>query len=165
MAEALFYQENVSGLFIRAQGHITAAISTDLRELILDRLTKAPAPPLLAADLSECEYMDSTFMGLLVGFHKRYKALTGRPLTVLRPTPECTKLLTGLGILKLMTLVVGDQPPSPSTWNDLRASRSPTPEVLLNAHRNLSEISPENEKKFSALQSVLEQQLEKKDPS
>ena len=165
MAEALYYQENVSGLFIRAQGHITAAISTDLRELILDRLTKAPAPPLLAADLSECDYMDSTFMGLLVGFHKRYKVLTGRPLTILRPTPECTKLLTGLGILKLMTLVVGDQPESPVAWTDLRASHSPTTEVLLNAHRNLSEISPENEKKFSALQSVLEQQLEKKDPS
>ena len=165
MAEALYYQENVSGLFIRAQGHITAAISTDLRELILDRLTKAPAPPLLAADLSECDYMDSTFMGLLVGFHKRYKVLTGRPLTILRPTPECTKLLTGLGILKLMTLVVGDEPASPVAWTDLRASHSPTTEVLLNAHRNLSEISPENEKKFSALQSVLEQQLKKKDPS
>ena len=165
MAEALYYQENVSGLFIRAQGHITAAISTDLRELILDRLTKAPAPPLLAADLSECDYMDSTFMGLLVGFHKRYKVLTGRPLTILRPTPECTKLLTGLGILKLMTLVMGDEPASPVAWTDLRASHSPTTEVLLNAHRNLSEISPENEKKFSALQSVLEQQLEKKDPS
>jgi len=165
VAEALYYQENVSGLFIRAQGHITAAISTDLRELILDRLTKAPAPPLLAADLSECDYMDSTFMGLLVGFHKRYKVLTGRPLTILRPTPECTKLLTGLGILKLMTLVVGDEPASPVAWTDLRASHSPTTEVLLNAHRNLSEISPENEKKFSALQSVLEQQLKKKDPS
>jgi anti-anti-sigma factor len=161
----LFYQENDSGLFIRAQGHITAAVSTDLRELILDRLSKAPVPPVLAADLSECEYMDSTFMGLLVGFHKRYKTLTGRALTILRPTAECIKLLSGLGILKLMNLVTGDHPPSPSSWTDLRASHSPTTEVLLHAHRNLSEISPENEKKFSALQSVLEQQLEKKDPS
>ena len=154
-----------TGLFIRAEGHVTAAVSTDLRELILNRLTKAPVPPLLAADLSACEYMDSTFMGLLVGFHKRYKALTGRPLTILRPSSECVKLLNGLGILKLMTLVTGGDPGSPKTWTGLKARLGPNPEVLLRAHQNLSELSVENEKKFSTLQSVLEQQIEKKDPS
>jgi anti-anti-sigma factor len=165
VAEALYYQENDSGLFIRAQGHITAAVSTDLREVILDRLNTAPVPPVLGVDLSACEYMDSTFMGLLVGFHKRYKTLTGRPLTILRPTPECMKLLTGLGILKLMTLVTGPEPASPLVWTGLQANQSPSTEVLLNAHQNLSELSLENERKFSALQNVLEQQLQKKDPS
>lgn len=160
----MFYQEDEAGLFIRAEGHITAAVSTDLRDLILARLTKAPAPPLLGADLSACDYMDSTFMGLLVGFHKRYKSLTGRALTILRPSTECVKLLTGLGILGLMTVVEGPLPPSPTTWTSLRASRSPNPEVLLTAHRNLSELSAENEKKFSTLQSVLEKQLDKKEP-
>lgn len=165
MAEALFYQETESGLFIRAEGHITAAISTDLRELILNRLSQPPAPPLLGADLSQCDYMDSTFMGLLVGFHKRYKALTGKTLTLLRPTEECLKLLTGLGILKLMTVVTGPEPVSPEAWNNLRAQQNPNPEVLLNAHRNLSELSPENAQKFSTLETVLEHQVEKKDPS
>jgi anti-anti-sigma factor len=165
VAEALFYQENDDGLFIRAQGHITAAVSTDLREVILDRLSLAPVPPLLGVDLSACEYMDSTFMGLLVGFHKRYKVLTGRALTILRPTPECVKLLSGLGILKLMSLVAGSFPPSPRMWTGLRANQAPSTEILLNAHQNLSEISTENEKKFSALQNVLEQQLQKKETS
>jgi len=163
VAEALYHQENVSGLFIRAQGHITASVSTDMREMILKRLTQAPVPSMLAVDLSACDYMDSTFMGLLVGFHKRYKVLTGRALTILRPSPECEKLLKGLGILKLMTLVTGPEPRSPEQWISLKADRSPTTEVVLNAHKNLSEISPENEKRFSLLQSVLEQQLEKKD--
>ena len=164
VAEALFYQENDDGLFIRALGHITAAVSTDLWEVILERLSQTPVPQLLAVDLSACEYMDSTFMGLLVGFHKRYRQLTGRSLTILRPTQECTKLLTSLGILRILTLVSGPQPPSPSTWTGLRASQAPSTEVLLNAHRNLSELSPENKKKFSALQNVLEQQLNEKDP-
>lgn len=164
VAEELFYQENDSGLFIKARGHITAAVSADLRELILTRLTKAPVPPVLAVDLSECEYMDSTFMGLLVGFHKRYKVLTGRALTILRPTTDCIKLLGGLGILKLMTLVTGNEVASPEAWTGLRPQRAPSTEILLHAHRNLSEISPENEKKFSLLQGVLEQQLEKKEP-
>jgi len=165
VAEAIFYQEDDSGLFIKAEGHITAAVSVDLRELILGRLGQTPVPPILAADLSSCEYMDSTFMGLLVGFHKRYKALTGRGLSILRPTQECIKLLSSLGILKLMTVVTSPQPPSPKTWKGLRASRGPSPEILLKAHQNLSELSPENAKMFSTLQSVLEQQVEKKDPS
>lgn len=165
MAEALFYQENEFGLFIQAQGHITAAVSTDLREVILERLALAPAPAMVAVDLSKCEYMDSTFMGLLVGFHKRYKVLTGRGLTILRPTPECIKLLTGLGILKLMTLITGPEPVSPEVWKSLRASHSPNTEILLNAHQDLSELSPENQRKFSALQNVLEQQLQKNEPS
>jgi anti-anti-sigma factor len=165
VAEELYYQENDSGLFIKANGHITAAVSTDLRELILGRLTKAPVPPLLAVDLSSCEYMDSTFMGLLVGFHKRYKVLTGRALTILRPSPECIKLLTGLGILKLMLLVTGGEPASPDVWTSLRPQRAPSTEILLHAHQNLSELSPENEKKFSVLQGVLQRELEKKDPS
>ena len=165
VAEAIYYQENDSGLFLRAEGHVTAAVSTDLRELFLNRLTKAPAPPILAVDLSECNYMDSTFMGLLVGFHKRFKTLTGRSLTILRPTTECIKLLNGLGILKLMTLVTGPTPPSPDTWNGLHAHQSLSPEVVLHAHKNLSELSPENKKLFSTLQNVLEQQIEKKSPS
>jgi len=165
VAEALFFQENANGLFIRAVGHVTAAISTDLRELVLDRLAKDPPPPLLGVDLSACEYMDSTFMGLMVGFHKRYRALTGRALTVLRPTQECVKLLSGLGIIKLMTVIQESRPESPETWTSLKARNSPDAEVLLHAHRNLSELSPENARKFSTLETVLEQQVEKPKPS
>ena len=165
VAEALFFQENQTGLFIRAEGHITAAVSTDLRELILDRLAKAPPPPFLGVDLSACDYMDSTFMGLLVGFHKRFRSLTGGALTVLRPTSECTKLLSGLGILKLMTVVTGETPTSPDTWIGLKSKQNPQAEILLNAHRNLSELSPENAKKFSTLETVLERQVDKRDPS
>jgi len=165
VAEALFYQENDSGFFILARGHITAAVSTELRELVLGRLTQAPAPPVLAVDLSRCDYMDSTFMGLLVGFHMKYKTLTGRPLTIRRPSPECVKLLSGLGILKLMTQDSTQEGPGDEAWLVVGSGRSPNTEVLLTAHRNLSELSPENEKKFSVLQSILEKELEKKDPS
>jgi anti-anti-sigma factor len=163
VAETLFYQEDATGLFMRAQGHITAAVSTDLRELILERLSHLPVPALLAVDLSNCDYMDSTFMGLLVGFHKRYKQIAGRALTILRPSTECLKLLTGLGILALMSVVTGPEPLSPSVWRPIEARKSPAAEILLNAHQDLSEISKENDRKFSALRSVLEQQIEKKE--
>ena len=163
VAEALFYQEDGMGLFVRAQGHITAAISTDLRELILERLGHPPVPPLLAVDLSRCDYMDSTFMGLLVGFHKRYKQLAGRALTLLRPSAECLKLLTGLGILALMSVASGPEPATPERWVPIEARKNPAAEILLSAHRDLSELSSDNDRKFSALRAVLEQQIENKE--
>ncbi len=165
MAEALFYQEDGTGLFVRAQGHITAAVSTDLRDLVLNRLSHPPVPPLLAVDLAACDYMDSTFMGLLVGFHKKYKQLTGRALTIIRPSPECLKLLTGLGILKLMTVASGPDTVPPEAWKPIHPRKGPAAEVLLKAHQDLSELSPDNDRKFSALRSVLEQQVEKPEDS
>ena len=161
VAEAVLYQENDSGFFIKAVGHVTASVSTDLRELLVQRLNRDPLPVLLAADLSSCQYMDSTFMGLLVGFHKRYKSLTGKPLTILRPTDECIKLLQGLGILRLLSHVSGEEPPSPEQWLSMANGRSPKTEILLRAHRNLSELSPENEKQFSSLEEVLRRDLDK----
>jgi anti-anti-sigma factor len=161
VAEALFYQEDGTGLFVRAQGHITAAVSTDLRELVLERLARPPVPALLAVDLSACDYMDSTFMGLLVGFHKKYKQLTGRALTVLRPSPECLKLLTGLGILALMTVVSGADPQTPDAWKTIEPRKGPAAEILLKAHQDLSDLSADNDRQFSALRAVLEQQVEK----
>ncbi len=162
VAESLQFQETPAGLFVRAEGHITAAISADLRELVLDRLSRPPVPLQVAVDLQLCDYMDSTFMGLLVGFHKRFKVLTGRPLTILRPSQECVKLLTGLGILKLMHLVVGDEPPSPLTWQTVHHAQKASPEIILRAHQNLSELSDENAQKFHTLESILEQQVPKK---
>ncbi len=163
MDELIQFQENASGLFVRAQGHITAAVSADLRDMILERLSLPPPPILLAVDLQACDYMDSTFMGLLVGFHKRFKALTGTALTILRPTQDCVKLLSGLGILKLMVLVEEGEFPSPTLWKPISRVHKPTTEFILSAHKNLSELSPENTKAFGALQSVLEQQIKKEE--
>ena len=129
-----------------------------------ERLSRQPVPVLLGVDLSACDYMDSTFMGLLVGFHKKYKQLSGRSLTVLRPSPECIKLLTGLGILKLMVRVDGPVPASPEEWTTVTKNLKPTVDVILGAHRNLSEISPDNEKRFASLQEALEKQAKKETP-
>lgn len=163
VAEALYYKEINNDVFVKAVGHITASLSVDLRDKILERLAQTPVPQSFYIDLSECEYMDSTFMGLLVGFHKRFRQLTSKNLVILRPSAECQKLLQGLGILRLMQVIKDETPPSPQDWVLITKNQSPTTEILLNAHQNLSEISEENEKKFSVLQNILKQKLESGD--
>jgi anti-anti-sigma factor len=158
--EALYFQETQAGLFIKAVGHITASLSVDLKILVMERLERLPVPAEVYADLSECSYMDSTFMGLLVGFHKKLKAMTGHSLSLLNPSNECEKLLRGLGIWRLMRVVEGKLAEGePQFWTTVTKNNSPNPEVLLKAHQNLSEISPENAQKFSALEDILKDQI------
>ena len=162
MSEALYFQETSAGIFIKAVGHITASISVDLKALVTERLEKPPVPLELFADLSECTYMDSTFMGLLVGFHKKLKTLTGKSLTLWNPSRECEKLLQGLGIWKLMRLFEGHlDSGEPDFWKLVTKTQDPSPEILLGAHQELSEISPENAQKFSVLESILKEQIHK----
>lgn len=161
MSEALYFKVLDNLLFIKAQGHITAALCVDLREKVTQRLAASPVLDGILVDLFECDYMDSTFMGLLVGFNKKFKASAGKPITICRPSEDCQKLLQGLGISKLLEFAENPVKSFPKDMELVSQIKSPTTEILLNAHQNLSELSPENERKFSILQTVLKNQLEK----
>ena len=159
VAEALYYQENDFGLFIRALGHITAAVSTDLREVILERLSQAPVPPLLGVDLSACEYMDSTFMGLIVGFRKRLHAFPGKTITLYRPNPICTSLLKSIGLTRLVE-ISAQEVSMPPFMENIAGQGKATAEFLLNVHENLMELNDDNKAKFSVLTKVLKDQID-----
>jgi len=161
LEEALFFGETPQGLYIKALGHITAGLCSDLKSQIFTRLDKLdlPKPEEMVMDLSACDYMDSTFMGLIVGFNKKFKQLTGKKLEILNPSKECMKLLTSLGIVKLLDISSDSDKIFPQNLEKLSKGEKPTAELLLKAHENLSEISLENEKKFSVLQDILKKQL------
>lgn len=159
MPQELFTAETEGGWFLRAEGHITAARSLDLRRHFVERLERPPLPGSFCVDLSACDYMDSTFMGLLVGFHKKARALTGRSLSLYRPTADCGRLLAGLGIAPLFTVVTAAPAGWPSVWTALPSDQSATLDLLADAHRNLSEVSDDNARRFASLQKILEDQL------
>jgi len=152
--EALFLKESNDAVYIRAQGHVTANICSDLKLRVFERLeSKAPLGAVYV-DLSECEYMDSTFMGLLVGFNKRFLRLSERPITVLRPNETCLKLLRTIGVARLVDIRQEDIP-FPLVMENLGAERKASARMLLNAHEDLIELSEENERKFSSLRTIL----------
>jgi anti-anti-sigma factor len=157
--EAIYYQESAEILYMRICGHITAAPCTELRNRVLVRLTKAPPVIGIHIDMSDCEYMDSTFMGLLVGFNKRFGKATGRKLVLFNITPVCFELLETLGV---STLVDFSTEPLelPPTMEKIQTSSSMNPEFILNAHENLAEISEQNKNRFETLNTVLKNQID-----
>ena len=157
MPEALRYKEKDAVLYIRAEGHVTAALCADLRFMIFERFDAEPTLKGMYVDLSECTYMDSTFMGLLVGFHKRLARVKAGKLRIVNPTKTARELLSGLGLLPLIEMIE-EQVPFPSDMVDVLKTRSAGADLLLKAHENLMELSEDNVKRFSTLHTVLKKQ-------
>ncbi len=158
MEEALYVKETAQTIYIRAQGHVTAALCSDLKGRIFERLEAKPPVENVYVDLSSCDYMDSTFLGLLVGINKRFLRFSERPLTVVRPTPPCTELLRTIGILRLVK--VQEEPvPFPDSMEAIVTAEKATAEFLLDVHENLMDLSDENRSRFSTLYSVLKSQI------
>ncbi len=157
MEEALFIKEAANVIYIRAHGHVTAALCSDLKGRIFERMEAKPPVENVYVDLSLCDYMDSTFLGLLVGINKRFLRFSERPLCVVRPSPPCTELLKTIGILRLLRVL--EEPVAfPEGMESVVATEKATAEFLLDVHENLMDLSDENKRKFSTLYSVLKSQ-------
>lgn len=160
MDEALLLKESEDAIYIRALGHITANSCAGLKARVFERLERAPAPDNVFVDLSRCEYMDSTFMGLLVGFNKRLLRAAERPITVLGAGETCRKLLKTIGIAR-MVVMSDEEPRFPEDMETVGGKADV--ELLLGAHDDLIELSEENQRRFSALRSVLASEARKPD--
>jgi anti-anti-sigma factor len=161
MGEALYYKEQDNNLYLRAEGHVTAALCADLRERVFARLESAPSVEAMYVDLSECNYMDSTFMGLLVGFNKRLLRSASKRLIVVKPTETARDLLAGLGLNALIDIIETTLP-FPEGLENVVKTKSASVDLLLKAHENLMELSEENRKKFATLHAALKNSPETK---
>jgi anti-anti-sigma factor len=154
VGEALYYMENEGTLYVRAEGHVTAALCSDLRERVFSRFESSPPVQDVFVDLSACDYMDSTFMGLLVGFNKRLARSASKRIVIVRPTDTARELLSGLGLASLID-IVEEKVPFPEDMENVVKTRSASADLLLKTHENLMELSEENRKKFAALHTAL----------
>lgn len=118
---------------------------------------------LVCVDLSCCSGMDSTFMGLLVGFSQDLEQVKGQ-LVVVNPTEQNLRLLDMLGVSEILP-VVARSTPTELKFVIIPASPMVSPlqrlEIIKRAHQHLVELNQTNEAKFSAFLEMLEEDLEK----
>lgn len=118
---------------------------------------------LVCVDLSCCSGMDSTFMGLLVGFSQDLEQVNGQ-LVVVNPTEQNLRLLDMLGVSEVLP-VVARSSPTELEFVVIPASPMVSPlqrlEIIKRAHQHLVELNQTNEAKFSAFLEMLEEDLEK----
>jgi len=160
--EALFIKETNNRVYIRAQGHVTANSCPELKARVFDRLEAKPAVEDVYVDLSSCEYMDSTFMGLIVGFNKRFLRFSERPIRLSGINETCLKLLKTIGVARLVA-IDEEVPRFPEPLERLGSGKKAGAGLVLKAHEELIELSEENERRFSALRTVLKDAADKEE--
>ena len=117
-------------------------------------------------DLSDCQLMDSTFLGVLVGLNRTLgQSESDGGFSLYRPTEPVRILLDNLGILELFSTAESlDQAEAAET---VEAGEAPDKTELtrtsLEAHQTLTDANPENEAKFKEVTRFLEEDLKQQE--
>jgi anti-anti-sigma factor len=61
-----------SGVLVQVEGRGTLKVSPALRQFAVHWLEDQPGTSTIVIDLSQCDYLDSTFLGCLAGLHRSY---------------------------------------------------------------------------------------------
>ena len=123
-------------------------------------------------DLDACTYLDSTFMGILLGLGQQVKSMGNGLLHILNASPRNLDLLTNLGLNRLIH-IVGRQGEANGTGRPaLNGIQKPLEEVvcpvptreeaaptILEAHEKLMEFDPRNVPKFKDVVEFLREDL------
>jgi anti-sigma B factor antagonist len=114
-------------------------------------------------DLSQCTYMDSTFLGTLAGFGSKIKERGFPPMKLANATDRVRGMIEGLGIGILFEMVQKEIPSA--ELENLQGGKVSTDiksREMLEAHENLVKVSHENEAKFRDVISLLREEVAKK---
>ena len=152
---------------IKIAGRASFQGSVDFKTLVLSLWQKGYTRFVL--EVSGCQLMDSTFLGVLAGlglkFKKEPNGFGPATIELLNPSPRVIELLDTLGILHLFEVIHG-KPRETEGLDPLERSVAPsdrteTTRTCLEAHKLLMEINPDNVAKFKDVTRFLEEDLKK----
>jgi anti-anti-sigma factor len=152
------FKEVNAALYIKAEGHITAQVCTQLKRKMTEQLESDSPITHIYVDLSECTYMDSTFLGLLVGFSRQVSAAGGK-LEIQHADEVSLSLFNQMGMDRILSINKIDVP-FPQDMVSMPNVGSPTADELLSAHEELMSISDDNKERFSTLHQILSKQVQ-----
>jgi anti-anti-sigma regulatory factor len=124
-------------------------------------------------DLSECQILDSTFLGVLAGLGLGFADSKGKGnqgaragvIQLLNPNQRVTELLENLGVGDLFQLVTGDTPNvqdfEPVAAAARHASKAEVTRNCLEAHELLMSLKEENVARFKDVARFLAEDLKK----
>lgn len=151
---------------VKIIGRADFTLSLDLKKLIGELCQKGFAHFIF--QLSDCQTMDSTFLGVLSGigldFAKRKNPGTDAPLELLNPNPRIAETLENLGVVDLFSVRYCPEL-MPGNFETLeRSADNSKVEVTRNcyeAHQILMALRPENVQKFKDVTQFLADDLKR----
>ena len=116
-------------------------------------------------DLDACTYLDSTFLGILLGLGLKLKEGGNGLLHILNASPRNLELLKNLGLDRLINIDAKEVPLNGIAEKPLEEMTCPAPSrqeaapTILEAHEALMEFDPRNVPKFKDVVEFLREDL------
>lgn len=156
-----------SAVLIKVKRLGIASVGLDLWDFAEEMARKGYSKFLI--DLSQCHSFDSTFMGVLVGIAEGQAGKKGGGVMVVRPSEHHKKLLSEVGLTKLLTIYEDDAHlPKDLEFAPLQPFSRKSKErmeIIRDAHVRLCELDERNRVKFGAFLDLLVREIgPKKDP-
>lgn len=147
------------GYLLRLEGRATMRESPAIAELVTHLLDTSTGA--LTIDLSQCQYIDSTFLGCLLAMHKRFGVGSSPRFVVARPSERCrqslasTRLDAMLHIVATTPDVVGEVRPVPISVFETRDLS----QHVMECHRLLADLGGPMAEAFARVADQLAREL------
>ncbi len=148
------------GYLIRVEGRGTMRESPAVREFAAQCLDQQ-RELILSVDLFECEYLDSTFLGCLVGLHRRCQSDPPVQFRVCAD-PATRRRLLGATRLDLLFKCIEACPEPAGPWVELAAPELEQRDFglhVLECHKRLAELECPSAPAFKAVVDQLSREL------
>jgi len=151
--------------FFRLRGRATAGESSGFKAAAEGLRTQGLAS--FVIDLTECQSMDSTFIGVLAGLSRRLRREAGPAGKVefVNTTPQVRRQLDDLFVLDQFTLTECQLSPG-AAYQPVQAgppNKAELCRLMLDAHETLMDVNAANVPKFKQVTEFLAQDLRKLD--
>lgn len=152
-----------SAAVLRVNGRASMKCSPQFKKLLLELYQRGTTHFVL--DLSRCDLMDSTFLGVLLGFAiKTPPSPAGPPkIELFQPTARVRNLFETLGVLEYFplreTLAIDGLNYEPVCPAEGDTSKTELAATSLEAHQNLMVVNPANVPRFKDVVKFLEEDL------
>jgi len=151
------------GCCIRIEGAGTMQESQAAQSMAA-RTLESSSDTVVVIDLSECDYLDSTFIGCLVQLHRGYG--TPSRCVVAAPGPKLKKLIGACGLDRILC-VVDSAPEVRGQWVVLSAAVTERGELMrhvMECHRALAQLDSPMKNAFAKIADGIERDLGKAAP-
>jgi anti-anti-sigma regulatory factor len=159
---ALKVARTPTGHCVRVEGRGTMRESPTASEFAARSLAVPGAT--VVVDLSACDYLDSTFLGCLVGVQKR-AGTASPPRFLVSAAPEKVKKLLAPTKLDLIVRTTAQPPEIVGEYVVLPSADPATPDVMrhvMESHRRLAELGGPQQAAFAAIADSIERELSAK---
>jgi anti-anti-sigma factor len=147
-------------ILVRVEGKGTHLNSHLFKQYLLQCLDEKRR--LFQIDLSQCTYMDSTFLGMLAGFGIKMEQRSLPKIKLLNVTERVKGMIKGLGIDQLFQFAQEER--KVPVLNELQGrnlSKEAKSREMLEAHEKLVQVAPSNDAKFRDVITLLRQEVKK----